>query len=137
MIIGITRGTSSGHIARAALEGVALGIDDALQAMEKDSGQRISSLRVDGTSAAYDWFMQLQTDIIQSPVQRPAVMPVSALGVAYLAGLATGFWSSLEEIMQNERAEKIYTPQAPEADQQRLKQRWRRAIARAQLWDRD
>lgn len=135
MIIGITRGTSSGHIARAALEGVALGIDDALQAMEKDTGQRISSLKVDGTSAAYDWFMQLQTDIIQSPVQRPANMPMSALGVAFLAGLATGFWNSREEILQNQGIEKIFTPQAPETDLHRLKQRWRRAIARVQLWD--
>ncbi|ASZ11270.1 glycerol kinase GlpK [Chitinophaga pendula] len=135
MIIGITRGTSSGHIARAALEGVALGIDDALQAMQKDTGQRISMLKVDGSSAGYDWFMQLQTNIIQSPVQRPAVMPVSALGVAYLAGLATGFWNNLNEIRRNERINSVFSPELPAESVLPLKQRWQRAIARVQQWD--
>jgi len=135
MIIGISRGTSSGHIARAALEGVALGIDEALQCMEKDTGKKINELRVDGTSAGYNWFMQLQTDIIQSPVKRPAVMPVSALGAAYLAGLATGFWTGLDHIRENEQVDKIFTPQVTESGVEKLKQRWARAIARVQHWD--
>ncbi|WP_126247375.1 glycerol kinase GlpK [Chitinophaga rhizosphaerae] len=132
MIIGITRGTSSGHIARAALEGVALGIADALDAMEKDSGRAISELRVDGTSATYDFFMQMQTDILQYPVMRPAVMPASATGAAYLAGLATGFWT-LQEIRERYTIQRVFGPE--EQPGPALRERWQKAVARVKNWD--
>jgi glycerol kinase len=133
MIIGITRGTSSGHIARAALEGVALGIADALEAMEKDSGRAITELRVDGTSATYDFFMQMQTDLLQYPVMRPQVMPASATGAAYLAGLATGFWT-LQEIKEQYTIARVFTPGAPD-DNPKLREKWRKAVARVKNWD--
>ncbi len=132
MIIGITRGTSSGHIARAALEGVALGIADALDAMEKDSGRAIRELRVDGTSATYDFFMQMQTDILQYPVMRPAVMPASATGAAYLAGLATGFWT-LEEIREQYTIQRVFEPAQQPGPA--LRERWQKAVARVKNWD--
>ncbi len=133
MIIGITRGTSAGHIARASLEGVALGIYDALQAMEKDSGRSITALRVDGTSAGYDFFMQMQTDILQYPIMRPEVMPVGAVGVAYLAGLATGFWE-LSEVRAQYRISKTFHPDESN-DTTAVKQKWQKAIARVKNWD--
>ncbi|RAI99829.1 glycerol kinase [Chitinophaga skermanii] len=136
MIIGITRGTSSGHIARAALEGVALGIADALEAMEKDYGQGIRELRVDGTSATYEFFMQMQTDILQYPVIRPNVMPASALGAAYLAGLATGFWS-LDELQSQYAVGQMFKPGHASEQRIQLKQKWKKAIARVKNWDMD
>lgn len=132
MIIGITRGTSSGHIARAALEGVALGIADALDAMEKDSGRAIRELRVDGTSATYDFFMQMQTNILQYPVMRPTVMPASATGAAYLAGLATGFWT-LREIRERYTIQRVFAPE--EQPGAALRERWQKAVARVKNWD--
>ncbi|WP_119078731.1 glycerol kinase GlpK [Chitinophaga alhagiae] len=134
MIIGITRGTSSGHIARAALEGVALGIADALEAMEKDSGRAITELRVDGTSALYDFFMQMQTNILQYPVMRPRVMPAGATGVAYLAGLATGFWT-LDEVKAQYTIARVFSPETPPPGQARLREKWQKAIARVKNWD--
>lgn len=134
MIIGITRGTSSGHIARAALEGVALGIADALEAMEKDSGRAITELRVDGTSATYDFFMQMQTDILQYPVMRPQVMPSGATGVAYLAGLATNFWT-LQQIREQYTVAKTFSPNPPGEGQMVLREKWQKAIARVKNWD--
>lgn len=134
MIIGITRGTSSGHIARAALEGVALGIADALEAMEKDSGRAITELRVDGTSATYDFFMQMQTDILQYPVMRPQVMPSGATGVAYLAGLATNFWT-LQQIREQYTVARTFSPNPPVEGQLVLREKWQKAIARVKNWD--
>ncbi|SIO12411.1 glycerol kinase GlpK [Chitinophaga niabensis] len=134
MIIGITRGTSSGHIARAALEGVALGIADALEAMEKDSGRAITELRVDGTSATYDFFMQMQTDILQYPVMRPQVMPSGATGVAYLAGLATNFWT-LQQIREQYTVARTFSPNPPVEGQSVLREKWQKAIARVKNWD--
>jgi glycerol kinase len=134
MIIGITRGTSSGHIARAALEGVALGIADALEAMEKDSGRAITELRVDGTSATYDFFMQMQTDILQYPVMRPQVMPSGATGVAYLAGLATSFWT-LQQIREQYTVARTFSPNPPAEGQAVLREKWQKAIARVKNWD--
>lgn len=134
MIIGITRGTSSGHIARAALEGVALGIADALEAMEKDSGRAITELRVDGTSATYDFFMQMQTDILQYPVMRPQVMPSGATGVAYLAGLATNFWT-LQQIREQYTVARTFSPNPPAEGQMVLREKWQKAIARVKNWD--
>lgn len=134
MIIGITRGTTSGHIARAALEGVALGIADALDAMEKDSGRAITELRVGGTSATYEFFMQMQTDILRYPVMRPSVMPASAVGVAYLAGLATGFWT-LDEVKAQYTIARVYEPDPEASGQQALREKWQKAIARVKNWD--
>lgn len=134
MIIGITRGTSVGHIARAALEGVALGLADALEAMEKDSGRKIGEIRVDGTSATYPFFMQLQTDLLQYPVTRPAVMPSSALGAAYLAGLATGFWD-WQTVKKMYEPGESFSPRQDTEFSNRLRSRWKKAIARVQNWD--
>lgn len=134
MIIGITRGTSVGHIARAAIEGVALGLADALEAMEKDSGRKIGEIRVDGTSATYPFFMQLQTDLLQYPVTRPAVMPSSALGAAYLAGLATGFWD-WQTVKKMYEPGESFSPRQDTEFSNRLRSRWKKAIARVQNWD--
>jgi glycerol kinase len=100
--------------------------------MEKDSGRAITELRVDGTSATYDFFMQMQTDILQYPVMRPKVMPASATGAAYLAGLATGFWT-LQEIREQYTIARVFSPEIP-ADS-KLREKWQKAIARVKNWD--
>jgi glycerol kinase len=133
-IIGIQRSTQIGHIARAAIESIAFQVADVLRAMDADTGIRCRQLRVDGGAAANDLLMQFQADLLGIPVQRPAILESTAQGAAYLAGLATGFWSSTAEIAQN-RAERVFTPKPDRTATDRHYARWQNAIHRAKGWN--
>jgi len=134
-IVGITRGTSAGHVARAALESIAYQVSDLADAMQKDSGVALSELRVDGGATVNDLLLQLQADLLGVPVLRPAVTETTALGAAYLAGLATGFWKSSEEVSGQWRVERRFEPGMPEDQVAELKGRWRQALERARGWE--
>jgi len=134
-IVGITRGTTAGHIARAALESVAYQVADLLDAMRIDSGIPLAELRVDGGAAANDMLMQFQADLLGVPVVRPAVTETTALGAAYLAGLATGYWKSLDSISGQWRVEKRFEPKLPTAAAQQLRARWNDALSRSKGWE--
>ena len=112
-IVGITRGTTSGHIARAALESIAYQVADLLDAMAADAGIALTELRVDGGAAANNTLMQFQADLLGVPVVRPAVTETTALGAAYLAGLAVGYWSSVDEITGQWQVDRRFEPAMP------------------------
>ncbi|MEM1056156.1 MAG: glycerol kinase GlpK [Bacteroidota bacterium] len=137
VMVGITRGVTDGHLARAALEGIAFQVADVLEAMRKDAGIDIRELRVDGGAAANNLLMQIQADVLQTPLVRPAVTETTALGAAYLAGLAVGYWDGPEDISQQWVADRRFRPllAAPEAD--RLRSDWSRALDRARDWATD
>jgi len=133
-LIGITRGTQSGHIARAALEGIAFQTTDVLHAMQKDAGTGIKELRVDGGAASNNLLMQFQADILNVPVVRPEVTETTALGAGYLAGLGVGFWSTQEEIAEQWHVERRFEPNM--SDDKRAHQLgvWNEAIQRSMKW---
>jgi glycerol kinase len=133
-IVGITRGTSSGHLARAALESIAFQSRDVLKAMEADSGLTVEELRVDGGAAANDTLMQFQSDILEVPLLRPRILETTALGVAYLAGLAVGVWGDVDEIRSHWELERAFEPALPPERVSVLVADWRRALARARNW---
>jgi glycerol kinase len=133
-IVGITRGTTAGHIARAALEGVAFESADLLDAMVADTGQSVRELRVDGGASRSDLLMQFQADMLGVPVVRPAVTETTALGAAYLAGLAVGFWKSPAEITSQRAIERRFEPKMPPARAKELRADWGRAVERAKGW---
>jgi glycerol kinase len=133
-ILGLSRGSHRGHLARAALESIAFQSAELLAAMQADAGQPLIELRVDGGATANDLLMQFQADLLGVPVVRPRVTETTALGAAYLAGLATGFWSTAEDLAGAWQAERVFEPgigrdQAGEAMRQ-----WSRAVARARGW---
>ena len=127
-ICGITRGTTAAHIARAALEGIAFQTMDIVGAMEKDAGVRLSELKVDGGASRNNLMMQFQSDVLDTAVIRPGVTETTALGACYLAGLAVGYWSSLDEVKRQWRSERVFTPSG--ADTAALKAGWADAISR-------
>lgn len=133
-IFGLTRGTSAGHIARAAVESIAYQVSDLLDAMRRDSGDTVHELRVDGGAAANDSLMQFQSDILAVPVVRPAVTETTALGAAYLAGLAVNFWlPGLDHSAgQNDRR---FEPQMPSSQARALRERWNQAVSRSKNWE--
>ncbi|HPA17126.1 MAG TPA: glycerol kinase GlpK [Verrucomicrobiae bacterium] len=134
-ISGLTRGTTAAHIARAALEGIAFQVADVLDAMRNDSGIAMGELRVDGGACANDLLMQFQADILQVPVVRPKVTETTALGAAYLAGLAVGFWKDRDEVHRAWQADRTFEPrEGPDAAQHR-RARWAEALRRAQDWE--
>jgi glycerol kinase len=134
MIIGLTRGSTAAHIARATLEAIALQTADVLDAMRADSGLALEELRVDGAASANDLLMQLQADLAGVPVVRSSVGETTALGAALLAGLASGTWKSEEEIDAQWRADRRFEPQMRETERSRIKERWQEAIHRAKRW---
>ena len=136
-IVGLTRGSSRAHIARAALESIAYQSADVLEAMQKDAGQALSELRVDGGAAANDLLMQFQADILGVPVVRPKILETTALGAAYLAGLHTGVWSSREEIAAQWQMERRFEPRMARAEAGALLARWREAVSRSRGWSSD
>jgi len=136
-IVGLTRGSSRAHIARAALESIAYQSADVLEAMQKDAGEKLSELRVDGGAAANDLLMQFQADILGVPVVRPKVLETTALGAAYLAGLHTGVWSSPKEIAAQWQMDRRFTPQMPRDEAATLLARWREAVKRSLGWSQD
>jgi glycerol kinase len=133
-ILGITRGTTAAHIARAAIESIAFQSADLLAAMQADSGHRMRELRVDGGATVNDPLLQFQSDLLRVPVIRPLTTETTALGAAYLAGLAVGFWKNRDEIARLWGVQQTFQPQAPRRDMQRLQLNWRRAVDRAKAW---
>ncbi len=134
-ILGMTRGTTAGHIARAALEGIAFQVADVLDAMREDCGIPIAQLRVDGGAAVNDLLMQFQADLLQAPVVRPKIIETTALGAAYLAGLAVGFWKDTAEIESVWQAEKTFTPHMRPGEVDARRARWREALERSKGWE--
>lgn len=134
-IVGLTRDTSAAHIARAALEGVAFQVADLLDAMHADTGKKLPELRVDGGASRSEPLMQFQADILGVPVIRPAVVETTALGAAYLAGLAVGYWKNTSEISTQWQVDKTFEPQMPKARVQELRSRWNEALGRAKEWE--
>jgi glycerol kinase len=133
-IIGISRGTTGAHLARATLASIAYQSADVLAAMEKDAGIELKELRVDGGAAGNDLLMQFQSDVLGVPVIRPAVTETTALGAAYLAGLAAGYWGSQEEIAAQWRVEKRFEPRMSGEERIERLAHWRRAVERARSW---
>jgi glycerol kinase len=133
-IVGLTRGTTAGHIARAAVESIAYQVADLLDAVHRDSGIALGELRVDGGAARNDMLMQFQADLLGVPVVRPYVTETTAIGAAYLAGLAVGFWDSLAEIAKQWKAERRFEPSMPAGDAARIRGRWHAALERAKGW---
>lgn len=130
-IVGITRGTTSAHIARAAVESIAFQTMDVLKAMEADSGISIKELRVDGGATVNNMLMQFQADLLQTAVVRPTTVETTALGAAYLAGLAVGFWSSVSEIQSIWEKDRVFSPEMLLADRDALAAGWAKAVGAA------
>ncbi len=134
LVIGLTRGTTKAHFARAALEAIAYQVADVLDAMQSDSGIELTELRVDGGAAANNLLMQFQADMLGVPVIRPRILETTALGVAYLAGLAVGFWKDREEIAHQWQVESKFEPAMEESQLKTLKEGWQKALGRAGGW---
>ena len=134
-IVGITRGTTAGHFARAALEAIAFQVADLAQAMNADTQIEMKELRVDGGAAANNVLMQLQADILQVPIVRPRNLETTALGAAFLAGLAVGFWKDLDELANLWEKDRSFEPQMPAAQAAELRAHWSRAVQRACNWE--
>ena len=133
-MVGITRGTTAANIARAALESIAYQTMDVLKAMEADSGISIKELRVDGGATANNLLMQFQSDILNCKVVRPVVTETTALGAAYLAGLAVGYWKSMEEIQQQWLMEKTFVSSMNDGERNNLSEGWKKAVEAAMSW---
>ncbi len=133
-IVGLTRGTSKAHIARAALQSIAFQSADVLAAMQRDAHRPLTEIRVDGGAARNDLLLQYQTDLTGVPVVRPEVTETTALGAAYLAGLATGFWGGVDEISELWRAERRFEPAMQAAQREELIARWHKAVERSRHW---
>jgi len=133
-MLGLTRGTSRAHIARAALESIAFQCAEVLQAMQKDSDEKLAELRVDGGAAANDLLMQFQADLLGVPVVRPKVLETTALGAAYLAGLTVNLWKSREEIAAHWKLERRFESTMEHAEAREKMARWRDAVSRSRNW---
>ncbi|GMQ26411.1 glycerol kinase GlpK [Algoriphagus sp. oki45] len=131
---GITRGTTIAHMTRAALEAIAYQVHDVLKAMEKDSGKPTQELRVDGGATANNFLMQFQADILGCEIKRPEIIETTAIGAAFLAGLAVGFWKSREELQDLWQSEKEFHPQMDSAKKEKLVHFWNKAVERAKNW---
>lgn len=134
LIIGLTRGTGKAHIARAAVESICYQTAELLEAMRADSAAEIKELRVDGGATVNDSLLQFQADVLQIPVVRPQITETTALGAAYLAGLAIGFWQTKEELAENRRIDRIFEPLMPCEKAEQLKARWSEAVKRSINW---
>ena len=134
-LLGMTRGTTRAHIARAALEGIALQVADVLEAMQIDSGVPLAQLRVDGGAAANNLLMQIQADVLGIPVVRPKNAEATVLGAAYLAGLAVGYWPDIKTIAQQWQVDRVFEPQIDAATRTRVRANWHKALSRAQDWE--
>jgi glycerol kinase len=133
-IFGLTRGATGAHLARAALEAIAMQSRDVLAAMQKDAGITLAGLRVDGGAAANDLLMQIQADVLGVPVVRPKVLETTALGAAYLAGLAVGYWKDSAEVAANWQVDRTFEPAMPRARVEALVAGWDRAVERSKGW---
>jgi glycerol kinase len=133
-IVGLTRGVNKYHIIRATLESIAYSTDEVIRAMESDSGIQLSVLKVDGGASANDFLMQIQSDIADAPVKRPVCVETTAMGAAYLAGLAVGYWKSKEEVLSHYRIGKTFTPSITAEERTKRIEGWRKAVRRAFDW---
>ncbi len=134
LLIGLERSTTAGHVARATVESMAYQSLDVVRAMEADAGAAMSGLRVDGGAAVNDDLMQFQADLLGTRVQRPVVAETTALGAAYLAGLATGVWADEDDVTRNWALDREFEPQSSSPEQERLAAGWRRAVERSRGW---
>jgi glycerol kinase len=134
-IVGLTRGSGRAEITRATLEAVAYQTRDVLEAMQNDTGINFKELRVDGGMVANNFLMQFQSDIIGRPVERPEVPETTALGAAYLAGLAVGFWKDQQDVAQNWALDKRFEPSMSEEQRNKLYRNWKRAVERSRAWE--
>ncbi|HWZ19662.1 MAG TPA: FGGY-family carbohydrate kinase, partial [Ktedonobacteraceae bacterium] len=128
-------GSTAGNIARATLESMCYQTRDVLEAMSADSGVHVKTLRVDGGAVGNNLLMQFQADILGVPVQRPTVAETTALGAAYLAGIATGFWSSAEEVAKNWAIDRTFEPKMGADEREKLYADWKRAVERSMHWE--
>ena len=137
VIVGLTRGANRNHIIRAAQESIAYQTKDVLDAMIADTGLEIQELRVDGGASRSDFLMQFQSDIMGRSLRRPMIRETTALGAAYLAGLATGAWDSLQQIKELWAIDKVYTPSMDPERRESLLKGWKKAVTRARDWAED
>ena len=135
-IVGLTRGVNKYHIIRATLESLAYQVNDVLEAMKADSGMDLSSLKVDGGASANDFLMQTQADLSSAPVNRPRCVETTAMGAAYLAGLAAGYWKDIEDVKQNWATDKIFVPAIDSEKREQMLEGWKRAVACSYGWAR-
>lgn len=133
-IVGITRGTNKNHIIRATLESIALQVCDVIDAMKADAGIEVKTLRVDGGASANNFLMQFQADMLDVPVNRPVCVESTAIGAAYLAGLAVGYWKSTEEVLQNQQIDRIFTPDMDAQERNVKRKGWNKAVKYAYGW---
>lgn len=133
-IVGITRGTNKNHIIRATLESIALQVCDVIDAMKADAGIEVKTLRVDGGASANNFLMQFQADMLDVPVNRPVCVESTAIGAAYLAGLAVGYWKSTEEVLQNQQIDRIFTPDMDAKERNVKRKGWNKAVKYAYGW---
>jgi len=133
-LLGITRGTTDGHIARATLEGIAFQVYDIVKAMEADAGQETAQLRVDGGASKSDYLMQTQSDLFAFDIVRPRTIETTALGAAYLAGLATGYWPSIEALHEQWQVGQVFRPKLPAERVQEMLHYWHKAVRAARHW---
>ena len=136
-IVGLTRGCNKNHIIRATLDSLCYQVNDVLKAMEADAGIRLAMLKVDGGASANNYLLQAQADISGAPVERPSCVETTALGAAYLAGLAVGYWDSPAGVLQNRAVDRVFTPQISEADRARRIRGWNKAVRCAFDWARE
>ncbi|MFT6928078.1 MAG: glycerol kinase [Psychromonas sp.] len=133
-IFGLTRGVNANHIIRATLESIAYQTRDVLEAMQADSGVKLASLRVGGGTVTNNFLMQFQADLLDTPVERPAITEVTALGVAYLAGLAIAYWGDFSELENKTVIERLFTPDGDQTQRQLRYNGWKRALKCTQIW---
>lgn len=136
-ILGLTRGADRAHLIRATVESLAYQAYDVIKAMEMDAGRKLNSLRVDGGASANDFLMQFQADILDASVVRPSCIETTALGAAYLAGLATGFWKDAEEVRENWQQERVFVPQISGEKREKLLKGWKKAVRCTLEWTRE
>ena len=132
--MGLTRGVNKYHIIRATLESIAFLVNDVIGSMNADSRLELSSLRVDGGASANDFLMQIQSDIINAPVDRPSCVETTAMGAAYLAGLAVGYWASKDDVIHNRKINKTFWPAIDEAVREEKIKGWNKAVKYAFGW---
>jgi glycerol kinase len=135
-LFGLTRGSTAGHIARAALESIAYQVADLMDAVQTDTGTALQELRVDGGASANDALMQFQADILRVPIVRPAMTETTALGAALLAGLAVGIWKDVKAISEFRQEHRRFEPRLPQSQVENLRERWNEAVSRSKSWDR-
>lgn len=136
-IVGLTRGAAKEHLIRATVESLAYQVSDLIEAMEQDSGIHLKTLKVDGGACANNFLMQFQSDILNVDVARPECIETTALGAAYLAGIAVGYWKDRDDVKSNWALSRTFTPDMEEGTRRKLLKGWKKAVSRARDWARD